>query len=420
MTDRDPRERSTPQGASLAIRTQFFLAFLAAGAGSFLFSILGSSWLPGVWGAVCMLAFWALARYRTREHVETEEFADNFYFLGFLLTLVSLFGLFVQLGRKVTTTLGDDLLRTVLSQFGLALITTIVGLVVRTLILMSRPTAKDIEERAEGRVNRAFDEFTRSLNRLTAEANAFSHSFGKQLETYLLNIEQCVSGFAEAVRTTSESLKPVREDLADFSGALKTSVNEIRSAAAELVGALMASKGELALAFSEFKQSVGEASKEVRSYSAGLAQVVTSVEDDARKPVQALHDKLEGFGRELDGLLQSLERIPTQLSESTERFNSASERFASELGEIGRRIQDLENTIRSVATAVDPDRTGLTGSLQALRSRVEELSALHAQLTEEAQGASDTIVRIRREIAAGVNFLVETLTSDNGERAARG
>lgn len=365
MTDRQPPNRAMPLGPVSVLRTHFLLAFFFAAAGSLLLALRGHSWLPPIWAAACMIVYWLLTRYRLPEHVATEAFADNYYFLGFLLTLVSLFAVFVQLGNQPAPASSDELLRIALPQFGMALITTIVGLVGRTLILMTDLDAEEVAERAEGRLTRAFDEFIRSLNRLTTEADAFSQGFGERLRNSIATIERTATDFVALVQDTASGLKPIRDDFANVSDSLKASLDAITSATDALIVAVSTSKESLESLFITFRDSINAAAKDVQAYTSGL---------------------------------DALDKVKESTAE-----------IASHLSALRASLADLKAVVDSVAAAVDPDKTGLSTTAKNLRVCLEQLAKLHSQLADEASGASAAVVQVRKEIAAGIDFLVQTL-----------
>ena len=79
-----------------------------------------------IWGVVlpvlCMLAYSFLGFIEENNEAVLEQFADSIYYLGFLLTLVALIVSLISFSKA------DYSLKGVGSRFGIALITTVIGL----------------------------------------------------------------------------------------------------------------------------------------------------------------------------------------------------------------------------------------------------------------------------------------------------
>ena len=88
--------------------------------------------LPAAVAVGIMLLYLLVSRMWTREATRHPDFADGFYYMGFLLTMVALVSTLMVIGDRSDA----DLQQFVLRQFGLALTTTIAGLLGRNTIRM--------------------------------------------------------------------------------------------------------------------------------------------------------------------------------------------------------------------------------------------------------------------------------------------
>jgi len=86
-----------------------------------------------------MLAYGLLAMQITQVRIRPDRLGDNFYYLGFIFTLASLSAALMQFRGGVKV---DDLV----ASFGIALVTTIVGIVGRVVFLQMRSELDDVEE----------------------------------------------------------------------------------------------------------------------------------------------------------------------------------------------------------------------------------------------------------------------------------
>ncbi len=95
-------------------------------------------WIAG--GAVAFMLVYGLIAYRMPSvQLRTDRLGDNFYYLGFIYTLASMSAALLQLRRGSDT---DALL----GSFGIALVTTIVGVAGRVLFVQLRSEIDEVEE----------------------------------------------------------------------------------------------------------------------------------------------------------------------------------------------------------------------------------------------------------------------------------
>jgi F0F1-type ATP synthase membrane subunit b/b' len=90
--------------------------------------------------AVALMFTYGFIAYRIPAvHLRLDRLGDNFYYLGFIYTLASLSAALVQLRNGVE-------IDSVLGNFGIALITTIVGIAGRVVFVQMRSEIDDVEE----------------------------------------------------------------------------------------------------------------------------------------------------------------------------------------------------------------------------------------------------------------------------------
>ena len=91
--------------------------------------LLNSPYLCGiVFPVLCMLAYSSLGFIEEKNETLIEQFADSIYYLGFLLTLVALIVSLAILNEN------EYSLEGVGGRFGIALITTVLGLFIRIIL----------------------------------------------------------------------------------------------------------------------------------------------------------------------------------------------------------------------------------------------------------------------------------------------
>ena len=124
-------------------------AFLFGAVGSWGAKALGFGPFVAVGWTVAAMAFYVAAvTILGRLRIEPEAIGDNCSYLGFLLTLSSLAATLYQLAGSEEQA---ELMRSIIGGFGIALISTILGILLRVISIQLRPdiVARDRETRIE-------------------------------------------------------------------------------------------------------------------------------------------------------------------------------------------------------------------------------------------------------------------------------
>lgn len=214
--------------------------------------------------AVAIMVVYGAAAYRfPLVQMRLDRLGDNFYYLGFIYTLASLSAALLQLraGMHIDLLLGS---------FGIALVTTIVGIAGRVLFVQLRTELDDVAERAR-----------RDLASSSAELRAELASSIREFETFRTSLLQTLQ------ETAAESGKATK---------LHTErINELARSAADHIGSAFEGNQRQA---EKLTGLVGEMAKAVGKVN----QHVTSME----LPSERLSAQLGEFARELEGVLKHL------------------------------------------------------------------------------------------------------------------
>lgn len=125
------------------------VAFLFGAAGSWASKLLGfGPFVAVAWTLAAMAFYVAAVVILGRLRIEPEAIGDNCYYLGFLLTLSSLSATLWQLTQSDEQA---ELMRAIVGGFGIALVSTILGILLRVIFIQLRPdiVARERETRIE-------------------------------------------------------------------------------------------------------------------------------------------------------------------------------------------------------------------------------------------------------------------------------
>lgn len=336
------------------------IAFLAGVAGTLAMKLLDVPplWVAG-WSALVLvvyaLATWMIGQLR----IEPESIGDNCYYLGFLLTLTSLAVTLYQLADATDQGVGQaGALRAIISGFGVALSSTIVGVALRVLMMQMRPdiVARDREARIE--LAQAAREFrselglsVATLKEFSLEANQLAAEQGSKIAALA---EQMVN--AQRMRLESDAdlyAQTLRKVLEDASGQVA------RSLTASLKASSKSAQAEVTQALEALSRSVAEL---VSAQSAALA---------AQGARDAAHSATAGAA------LARTTAIAEDLDVLAGRIGTA----------VATISADLADGATALATARRAIEVELQGALAAYRAESEKVTET-AQSSQAAESRS--------------------------------
>ncbi len=333
-----------------ALRVQFVLFLVISSVGSSVLSFRGYQLLPVFWASGGMLVYLMAARARAPDEVGKDDFADSFYYMGFLLTLVALVVVLVRFGDQSQ----EDLLRAVLSQFGLALVTTFIGLTGRVTIVMFRSDVDESGTSSRVRLERAQTELYNTLNRLQTETEAVTKRFAGALEATLGPVEDGGRRIAASAEVIADRFSQIESRLQTFSDVIATSSSGVGNAWAEAIEGVQAANKKME-AVSALPEAVREKLSRTVEAAAGLEKSVVTLESD------------------LDRLSRGVERL---------------------------------------RGAIDGGRDSMEAGLQAWGRTCDHLATAQSDLAKKANEMNRSLAGVRDELAESVEFLTKRLGAD--------
>ena len=200
------RARTFERGADYAGPAAFFF-FSVVGA---LYIVvakllgLGAIWVTSI--PVLMMAIYALSIFLVRRfRLPDDQTGDNFYYMGFIFTLTSLAISLVQYGAGVEIT-------EIVQNFGVAVATTIAGIIFRILFNLTRRDPADVEHLARIELSDASRKVRRELDTILIEMAHFRRTNQQMLAEGFEEIRAEVLKSAENANASIERTASAAEE----------------------------------------------------------------------------------------------------------------------------------------------------------------------------------------------------------------
>ena len=303
---------------------------------------------------------------------KTDAFADSVYYMGFLFTLCALI---------VALVAEDDSTGVLKSRFGIALITTIVGLSFRTVLANFRSTASDSLLAVEAQLVRS--------------SNSLRDQFSSISDTMVL----MTSGFRTTVKVTND--------------ALEAAADKFRSSSDRLANDFSRSGGRLGTTAGDIEQQVGTA-------LGNLNQTVTTAQDHLAAGADAYRQRLEGVRVDPDflerqfrpsisrleeafaGLAEGLDKSRKEIEAQAEAYTQTTKAAADAVSLFAERADGLKNTASALAKSIAQSSDSLGNLGDGANKHAEEMTRHAAslkKLTGQAELDLQTIEEHRETLA---------------------
>ena len=327
---------------------------------------------------------------------DTVQFADSFYYMGFLWAIFALISAFVLWpGPRLSAD-------AVLTTFGYALVTTFCGMLFRLVIIQFQDTHPDRLAHAQDAIDQRMAALVQQLNEATMEITSFrdraAGDLGGTLQDLVRSLAEVREKIAEQHRTMahvmSEGLESALHDILERLSVIQIPQEMLTAEVTKLVTTLGKQGQGFEQAAHHLETSLTHAAQTATAFGESLCgseaakEVGVAIDDlfhkikDRTEQFIELTAALEKSRSELDGQLNSLQSLRSAVSTVSAQLSA----FETELKDV------------SSASMVAEVRTGLTNVQHAISSSLEASQAIEStmrgmlffmkeRVTEEHSGA---------------------------------
>lgn len=341
-----------------------------------------------------MLAYGLLPMFVGRLRLHDEQTGDNLYYMGFLFTLTSLGVALFQFGSETST---DEIVR----NFGVAITSTIAGIMLRILYNQMRRDPVDIERSARHElatmtrrvraelesVSREFADFRRVSNQMLEEG------FGEIAEQAGRNGEHIRASFE---KMAMEAIKPVQEASGKLGNAMEENFGRIETQFSQIVKKVDSSAELLDRANGAMSASVLKLGQQADSVAGKLEKVV--VPDEVLK-------------NELAPMVKSLSDAVAQYAVKTE---AASVEQQARISEITSVVREMVEKSDRTAAAAEKSAAAVEKSMEAAASQQRVMEAVVKLMQQQSQETKQLMTRLvdRSERGTALTSEAEKLIED--------
>jgi hypothetical protein len=344
-----------------------------------------------------VLVYFGLGLTLNPSEKNSEKFADSLYYMGFILTIWALI-FSLQPWRETTTGLTSA---EILPLFGVALVSTALGMTLRIFLIQGRNTVFDQEEQARDSIDQhvgiMIGEMQRSST-LLRETNDKLSSRGDELIATLR--AQLVS----ANKTTTDELTAL---VNSCKTEIETQLGEIAPAIEQAKNKLQAIEIPNDLVRAAFNESIATLKTEMARLEKEMSQASTR-----------FTGAIQTGATDLQTSLTSITEISARLS----RSKSALVRFTDLVEQVAKGAEKNATAGTLVAEAAEQASKRLNETASASAQAVERVASSAVNLTKVIEGAQQSLASDTakygdslRQGSTGLNDLIQ-VTGKNVEK----
>jgi hypothetical protein len=321
-----------------------------------------------------------------------EKGGDNLYFLGFIFTAVTFGIALYKVGLDTDQDIGF-----VLSELGIGLTTTIVGLVLRITATMSRSGNEEIEDIVHSNLKEQAEQLEKRFiyaaqsaekaNTLTLqiveEANETLRSISKQAKTQLVEgNELAAEFFNNALSNTDDSIDSLLKRLGEMELPVNLITDKISEAISPLEKSVIAISEKLDRVTTKFsEQNLANSislTNSIETLTTRLNNIDISEDIFSKKfekPLHNLGNAITQTSRELDQMNDRLKNYGTETAD-----NAALMRRSLEL--INERVDSVTSDLAKYEEGLLNIETIISHSVDGITKKISQFSFDETHLTE--------------------------------------
>lgn len=411
--------KNTPLLSESAFSLVTTFIWTVAGAGVLVFTKglnNDTTWTPAIL-CVGLIALFALVVYVSYSGIQRTRLADNCYYMGLIYTLISMVIVLIQI-RGFTGESGSlgvqDSVKNVLNTFGIALTSTIAGIVAR-LILQSQPSIDEDEKMdARASIEAIAQPLEDAGRRIRIEVELIGKSFqdlravmGSVSEENRSNMEILKNTFEENIRRLNDSTTKVENSmtgLADKANSAKRGLDALANLEPDKLS-------EMAMALNELggiAQNAGYGIEKKKSEVISEVENIVSVLESLRESYSRLRDGADSNVTALYKLHEISTNGEQNLKLASDKYISSMRRMSDLLS---ANIGNLENVVAAAEKAIGD----LGNSAKSAKDTLVEFSRFEPARVQEVldqyKGLATQTKEVSSNIGTGGQRLVEAFES---------
>lgn len=326
---------------------------------------LGTGWIA-LSAILLMLVYAFVVGSTGTGRVRADQAGDNCYYLGLIYTLVSL-------SYAIGTFDPNDTASTIVQSFGIALATTIWGLILRVFFNLGRPDLENVEEQARLELAQASSRLKTELREVVLQMKDFSVGLQQSLQ--------------ETHHAATESMETFT----------KASVDGLNNIVDNANGAIRREANDFAARAEKYDSSFGELLTKLDKHSESLDEL-TNAHNQLREAAELTWPAVATTTNSLDGLGEVAKEASTAMSQAAGRMHESIGEIESGLRMVTSETErQLDSLRKGQGEAVSTAFNTLKDATASLSMELSKISSAHHELTNDLSEQAKAALQSTRQ-----------------------
>ena len=344
-------------------------------------------------GAVgLILLYFAVVAWFPALKIREDQLGDNCYYLGFLYTLASLsFALYAFTIAMESPTIDDGMVTTnsngitdIVANFGVALASTIVGILLRVIINQARKDVVETERDARMRLSEAMTNMRVQLDDAVLAMKAFC--------------DQTKQITADAIRDNAESANKALEQSVSRIGDTSSGVLKSIEAAFEQFSGHSQKLNQIAAGTVQALEGLIKRLEEMEPPSDLISKRIETVMESTEKAASLLRDRLKTDERAIADAARNMAEVQEQLKQA-----------AASISTIGGGLAGIPDSAAKAARAAEEASDKLAELTSAIGNSLSRQEHLISETQKAADGLHSGLIEEQKRLAGEARASLETL-----------
>ncbi|ODR84591.1 hypothetical protein [Shewanella xiamenensis] len=368
---------------------QIFIIAVMAGAFFIIFGAKVNSLFLGFWLPIVVIVAYCSVVIRGSIDVPRAVAGDSCYYLGFIFTLVSLIASLWLISDVPDS--GQVNFSQIVSSFGVALVTTVIGLIMRLVITSFDIETKQRQEQIERDIEQSLETFKGQIDVLVSTVTSSVINVSAKTEQAIIdtlqNYEAVNTNVLKSFESTFNESQQKFETAVDK---LTIKLNSIEVSKDVITKPVLLSIKELTENLTNFSQSFTKGARELQSNNEQLAYHIAGSTDTINKHINSFEVQLSNVVRE-------------QANQYHVALSEIGDAVLASIGDIKDLKLDVEDEVANNASKLNMQFTSLSNSIEqsipvltdSLNTLVKETQTIHKQLSDSPNIVQSYVVSLQ-------------------------
>lgn len=316
------------------------------------------------WPVLLMIGYTIVGLNVSRKDYSPLDFADSIYYLGFTFTLIML---------AVTLLSRDAATSSVIAYFGTAVVTSIFGIVLRSVIQLFYRTPEENIDAANARIQEVVDKFIANLDTLNQKVVSNIESIEKAFGNRFIGLKDSVE---EVQNRVEEYLKSFSEQFKEFADIKFEEVKKVTDSMIEHIGEI-----------EKLNKNVQESLRKISEFTEKSLSDIQNLQEQQDKALKNF--EIETIKVE-ERFAENLKKLSEKLNEQFQKLEVDLSGLSANIREISTNILEANDGIKILASN--------NGSFKALKDNIENLNEKTNNTVREIGKTLDTFNRLNLDI----------------------